>query len=173
MFGQNRPRDAPKLQLLTTLQAFIQFQPSESATQSPEPANSIFWTELLVTGIVMSSQIHLISLTERPWFTTCQHAPGLLHLPLWASTPTATMWFWRVWATFSVNWPRWSTRDPVTLEECKTIGAATPSFMRCRSHPKMNSAKPRMLWTRPFWVCLLWILPGWTPTSVTSWRAAS
>ena len=39
-FGQNRPRDAPKLQLSTTLQAFI--QPSESATQSPEQANSIF-----------------------------------------------------------------------------------------------------------------------------------
>lgn len=109
----DRPRDAPKLQLSTTLQAFI--QPSESATQSPQQANSIFWTELLVTGIVLGSQIHPVSLMERPWFTTCQHAPpGLLHFPLWASTPTVTLCFWRVWATFSVNWPRWSTRAPVT-----------------------------------------------------------
>lgn len=68
-----------------------------------------------LNSLVLGSQIHPVSLMERPWVTTCQHAPpGLLHFPLWASTPTVTMCFWRVWATFSVNWPRWSTRAPVT-----------------------------------------------------------
>ena len=56
-----------------------------------------------------------------------------------------TMCIWRAWASFSMNWPRRSTKSPSISLKCKIRAASVPSSKTCRSLPKMSRQKPRSL----------------------------
>ena len=102
---RNRPKDTPLLQPANTLQLFFQLQPLESATQLSMITRTShhFLSFTPYYRSTMSSQICQIYSTD---METAAHHPvnqrlgvsGLLHVPLWASTSTATTWLWRMWA---------------------------------------------------------------------------
>lgn len=60
-----------------------------------------------------------------------------------------TMWIWRAWASFSINWPRRSMKAPSISLKFKIRAASVPSSKSCRSLPKMSRQKPRSLWKPP------------------------
>lgn len=158
----DRPRDAPKLQLSTTLQAFI--QPSESATPVSATSQLYFlnWTPCYRNSLGLPRFIQFHWWRDHGSPPVNMHLRSLTASPLWASPHRDTVLLEGVGHFLWIGQDE-ATRAPVTRVQNNWGGHTLFHEVQKPSQDEWRSAKPRTLWTRPFWVCLPWVLPGGPP----------
>ena len=162
----------PLPQFLTTLQPFVQSQPSESATQRSVITRTSQHQRLTLTPYnrwTVNAQLHQNYSIELEAATS-----RVVNMRMRAPTlPISGLLFqpWRCGSAavghFSASRPSSSRKACRASANCKPSTGAAPSCWECRSHPKMcggktqhavGAALPVRTRTLPFWVCVAWVL---------------